>query len=228
MKFPNRFGLLNLLFVMVVSTLLVGCPAKNSAPTLTLPSYNLNGPEIEASIGSNPVSQVVQLNFVNQAGTTAVTNAAVTLSLSGGGSTPVTYSYSAGTLAYYDHLLSSVTPGGTYTMTIQSSIGSFSDSVVALGNIAVTSVASGVTCTWTGGGNENTISVENLANSSSTIFGPNVTSPYVIPSGAFTGSSPTTYLVSPSLINLKSSAFPNSYPGSYFDSSAQTGVSIIR
>jgi hypothetical protein len=223
----NKLGWFKILSIVAATILITSCSGKSS-PTITTPTYNLNGPEIEASIGWNPVSQAAQLDLVNNAsGGAAVTNAAVTVTLSGGG-TPVTYTTSAGPVAYYANTLSSWTAGGTYTMSIQSSLGNFSDSVVAVGNIAVTSGTSGVTCTWTGGGNENTISVENLTSFASTVFGPNVTSPYVIPLGAFTGSAPTTYLVSPSLTNLKASAFPNSYPGSFFSSSAQNSVTVIR
>jgi hypothetical protein len=221
------------LAILAVSSLLfVSCNPKNySLPTLPsggTGSISLsNGPLIEAMISFTGAAQVLIAGANGP-----VTNAAVTLSYSGGSyplaftttmSGAVTYngSVSIMSLAYYSNSLGwSYVANIPYQMTAIFGGNTYTASVTAPGNAAFATGSSGVTCSWTGPSNEDVFLIDQISGYTnvpySASFGPSSSNPYVIPVSAFQGYTGGNYLVDATIVELVTSAFPGAFGGSFF------------
>jgi hypothetical protein len=98
----------------------------------------------------------------------------------------------------------------------------YTASVTAVGNGTFSTGASGVTCNWVGGGNQNTILISQTNSPYySNHFGPNLTTGYAIPVSAFHNYTGGNYMVLATLVELAPSCFPNAYAGSFFSATEQ-------
>lgn len=192
--------------------------------------YSWSGPIILSEI--NEQSNVAFAEIGTSSG--PVTNAAVTLSYSGGTdvlnyfySTSVPVTYSGGLtivgVAYYYDTAYTYTANQPYTMTSVFGGTTYSAHVTAVGGPVFTTSGGGTTLvtTWSGGGNTNVIAAsKNVSPYTQKTWGPNVTSPYSIANSALPGGS-TQNTVMVTLINLNSSAYTGTSNGSYLLSTSQ-------
>jgi hypothetical protein len=195
---PKRFihsaGAWFLAAILGVS--IVGCPGNPSAtnPMGNQVVPNSNGPLIEGFfVNYNNTSSVAFVCIQGSAGN-PVTNAAVSLTTPNG-SFPVTYS-SIGSLqvppnsgitsvtgGVYGNLGLAYTPNQNCTFNIIISGTAYSSSFTPINAPgAISTGTSGVTCTWSNGGNEDwfTAAGNDLFN-----VGPPITSPAIIPASSF-------------------------------------------
>jgi hypothetical protein len=161
-----------------------------------------------------------------------VTNAAVTLSYSGGSvplsyslstSYPVTYSGSVTVLsvAYYSNSSFTYAAGQPYTITAAFGGSTYSANTTAVGIPVFSTSGSNLVCTWTGGGNEDVISAsENTSPYTTKTFGPPLTSPCSIANSSLPGATGQNNVIA-SINNLNSSAFSGTSNGSYFSASSE-------
>jgi hypothetical protein len=185
---------------------------------------------IEAMISTNGTSTLGTAQVLITTANGSVTNAAVTLSYSGGSyalgyfytaAGPVTYNGGVTELsfAYYSAYSCYYMAGSPYTMTVAFGGNTYSASITAVGNATYNTGTSGVTCTWTGPSNEDTFMDFQTSNPSNhSTFGPNSMNPYVIPSSAFSGytGGSNSYSIDATIVELVTSAFSGAYGGSFF------------
>lgn len=217
---------------LFVALLTISC--STSSPTSSSSGrFSWNGPLILSDIEAT--SSTAGAAFTEIATSTGpVTNAAVTLSYSGGstslsylysGSYPVTYSGAVTTisLAYYYNGSFTYAAGQPYTITSIFGGGTYSAHTTSVGFPVFTPSGSNLVCSWTGGGNEDIITAtETVSPYTSKIIGPSsLSSPYTISS--LPGSSGQNSILA-SINNLNSSAFSGTSNGSYLLASSQAST----
>jgi hypothetical protein len=230
-------------FILLGSLFMVSCSGSGSSPTLPGGgSFSLTGPLLEAMISYSNIAQ-----FLVTTPTGPVTNAAVTLSFSGG-SVPLAYTYSSsgpvtysGGVTYLNLAYYSATSGWTYTAnqpyTMTASFGgnTYSSSITAVGNETFQTGSSGVTCSWTGGVSNASTNPINATTASaletstpytSYIYPPGgnppfLTSPFTIAASSLSGHTTGNYMIMVTAVNIKTSAFPGAYGGSFFSATDQ-------
>jgi hypothetical protein len=215
---------------LFVALLTISCGS--SSPTSSgSGSFSWSGPiiltDIEAT-GSTAGLAFTEIGTSNG----PVTNAAVTLSFSGGSvglsyltssSYPVTYSGSVTvlSLAYYSNSSFTYTAGQPYTITAAFGGSTYSANTTAVSLPVFSTSSSNLVCNWTGGGNVNVITaMENISPYTTKTFGPNVTSPYTIANSSLPGATGKNNVIA-SINNLNSSAFSGTSNGSYLLASSQ-------
>lgn len=180
-----------LISLLLVSLFVISCSAKSP----TLPNSGFSGTIIQGVIGEQLGSYSTAMLQIGNT-SSPVTNAAVTL-VTPSGSVPLTY-WTSMSMSYQGQVYNSAaytqstytyTPGGLYTYHVSYGGNTYSLSVTAVGNTSFNSGSSGVTINWTGGGSENTASVMgfNASTYYSHIYGPSISSPYVMPLADFPG-----------------------------------------
>ncbi|HTC22338.1 MAG TPA: hypothetical protein VK859_15900 [bacterium] len=206
-------------FVLLSLALLaVSCGSKTPSGA-TPGSFSWNGPLILSTIENG----IAIAEIATSSG--PVTNAAVTLSYSGGPagftyiystSYPVTYSGGVTSLdlAYYDSSFT-YTAGQPYTITAAFGGNTYSASTTAVGTPAFSTSGSNLVCTWVGGGNENVIRDEESVSPYTTkTFGPNLSSPATIANSSLAGASGQNDIIA-SVESLNNSAFSGTSNGSF-------------
>lgn len=203
---------------------LVSC---SSNPAPSIPSgltFSYNSPEILAAIVmQGGTANVASVELMTD--TQAVTNATVTLtgpSLS----LPLTFTSSSGASNYYYSYYNSVTGwnylGNTsYTMTISYGGHTFTSTITSVGTVVFSPSSSGITISWSGGGNENTATAFGGTTYYSYTYGPNITSPYTIAKSGLAAYSAGNYHINMNADETRTSAFSGAYAGSSFTSSDQ-------
>ena len=210
--------------LLLISLLIISCGSKS--PTSASGGFSWNGPLILSGITNTGGSNGSAFTEIATS-TGPVTNAAVTLTYSG---TPAVLTYQLSTsypvtasgsvtilsLAYYTYSSFTYTAGQPYTITAAFGGSTYSANTTAVGNINFSAPSgSSLTCSWTGGGNENVIDVDESSPSSAvSVYGPNVSSPANV---TLLGTHGTVFA---SLDNLNSSAFSGTSNGSYLVTSA--------
>lgn len=195
----NPSALKRFLFILAASALLPlqwSCTSKSftAVPVASTTTFTLTGPLVigvitNASGSDSAIAEVANTNA------SPVTNAAVTLTYTGttgvalsyyaSGSYPVTYSggiTEVSCAAYEASLSTPFTVGSPVTMTTVIGSNTYTSSVVAVGNVGFTSSGSTASVTWTGGGNEDLIEVEEtISPYTYKIYGPGtLASPYSV------------------------------------------------
>ncbi len=192
--------------------------------------YSWTGPIILSEI--NQQSNVAFAEIGTSSG--AVTNAAVTLSYSGGTdvlnyfystSAPVTYSGGVTLVgvAYYYDTAYTYTANQPYTMTSVFGGTTYSAHLTSVGAPVFSTSGGGTTLvtTWSGGGNTNVIAAgQNVSPYTQKTWGPSVTSPYSIANSALPGAAGQNTVMA-TIITLNNAAYTGTSNGSYFLSTSQ-------
>ncbi len=220
---------------LFVALLTISCGT--SSPTSSSSGgFSWNGPIVLSAIESISSGTETALTEIGTS-TGPVTNAAVTLSYSGGsvplsyqasGSYPVTYSGSVTvlSLAYYTNTSFTYTAGQPYTITAVFGGNTYSANTTAVSIPVFSTSGSNLVCTWTGGGNEDVITATEIGSPhTSKIFGPSsLTSPYSIARSSLPGATGQNNVIA-LIDNLNSSAFSGTSNGSYFLASSEGSIS---
>ncbi len=213
-------------FLFSIVVLSLSCDSNNSGTgtrgTATgNTGYPWSGPLLIAIFNSSSSTAVAEI--ATSSG--PVTNAAVTMSYSGG-SVPLSYVYGTSAsvtyngavttigVAYYDTTSFSYVANQPYTIAANINGTSYSAYTTSVGTPVFSTSGSNLVCTWTGGGNENVIVAYDTVGHTTKTFGPNVTSPYSIANSSLPGSSGHNS-VTADIMNLNTSAFTGTSNGSY-------------
>lgn len=205
--------------------LLTSCGSQSNPITPGSLGFTYASPEILASIAKQGgVVNAAQVELMTDS--QAVTDAAITLTGPAALSLPLTFSSSSGTSGYYYSYYYSVnswTYSGnqSYTMSVSYGGHTFQSTITSVGNVTFSPSSTGITITWAGGGNENTVSAFGGSPYYSYSHGPNVTSPYVFSKTSLGGYSAGNYTISLNAIEALTSTFSGSYVGSSFTASDQ-------
>lgn len=202
--------------------LCVGCKNNNPADPGT---FIISYPYIGAFTYEHAGVMYGQLFLADTTG--PVTNAAVTFYY-GGGSTGATYvgpSTQSVTVNgfvmvqmitghYVSPNFASDPAGGPCTVKLGYGSNLYQAKMTTVGNATFSPGASGITCLWAGGGNNDSVE---YCNGSCVTLGASVTSPYYVPQSSLPGYTPGTYTIVSNLENdgpfgsLSSECFFNSY-----------------
>ena len=214
-------------FLMASMVMFVSCSSK---PTTSPTTFQMNGAGIFVTALVSTGLTEMSAGIVDS-NAQPVTNAAVTLSYSGG-SAPLTYvtngsststetlSYSGGSTVITCAAYQTSNGGWTYTAnqpyTVTAIFGgkTYSASEIAPGNITFTPGSGSLTITWVGGGNENDLTAIN--GSYSKTFGPNLTSPYTLLNSSLPGYSPGSYTLNMGADTTQYGCFPGASSYSEF------------
>lgn len=181
--------------LLLVSLFIISCGSKSSPSSPSGSGGGFSGTVIQSTIGESlgTVSpSLVQISYTSS----PVTNAAITLVTPSGNValsylTSETLVYQGQTMncAAYEASTYTYTPGSAYTMNVSFGGNKYSMSVTAIGGSSETSGSTGVTISWTGGGTENTATVEGLNGSTlyEQVYGPSISSTYTMPLSDFPG-----------------------------------------
>jgi hypothetical protein len=205
--------------------LFVSCGSQSNPLTPGSFGFSYASPEILAAIamqGGTANAASVELMTDTQ----AVTNATVTLTGPAALSLPLTLSSSGGSSGNYYAYYNSTTgwnyqANQSYTMTISYSGHTFQSTITTPGNVVFSPSSSGLTVTWAGGGNENTITAFGGSPTYNYTYGPNVTSPHTVLKSGLMGYSAGNYTITLHAIQALTSTFSGSYTGSTFTASDQ-------
>lgn len=187
-------------------------------------SISLYTPQIQAGMGwQGTGTNSAQVIILTGTTSPAPTNATVTLTGPSGFSMPLTYnSFGSSTYETYYNSITGWTYAAdqNYTMTISYGGYTYQSTVTSLGNVSFTPGSAGLTLTWIGGGNENTVMA---IGTSQEYWGPNLTSPYYVAQASLPGYTPGSYDIELTAENMvEPSAFSGgAYIGSFFSASYQ-------
>lgn len=217
------------LFLILSVFPIISCGSKQSPVNPSGNPFVLGGAGIFATAIEWPGINEMSAGIVDQ-NAQPVTNAAVTLSYPGGSSpltlipneaTTLAFTYSGGITVI--PCASYITKNGywpyvanqPYTFTAIFGGNTYTAWGTTSGNVTFSSGSGALTCTWMGSGSQNSLTATNGA--VTTVFGPSLTSPYILLNSSLPQYTPGSYTLNLNIGMDLLGCFPGASPHSFFD-----------